>query len=287
MVAASTTGNGQICTSSDSGMTWISNKVPIGLTWSCVASSSDGKGYWRRRRLLMDRFLPRQDSGTTWAQSGAPTNGWSAIATSADGTKLVAAAEDVRGDGLVYTSIDSGATWTTNNVPNQNWLSVVSSADGTKLAASDGVRTCVSADSGATWAEITACGGRSLACSADGNVLVAAQDFGSLYVSTNGGGTWIANNVPMDPDGGEEYFITLSADGTKLTAAVVYTAIYSSTNLGATWTMDLSTAGCWLDLNRRFGRRKQDGSRGCQWWGDIYQCANALDHARYNLLDTA
>jgi photosystem II stability/assembly factor-like uncharacterized protein len=52
------------------------------------------------------------------------------VASSADGTKLVAA---VIG-GYIYTSWDSGATWTQRG-SSQDWQSVASSADGTKLVA--------------------------------------------------------------------------------------------------------------------------------------------------------
>ena len=58
---------------------------------------------------------------------------WTSVASSADGTKLVAV-----GDGYIHTSADSGVTWTKSG-PWGYWTSVASSADGTKLiAASDG-----------------------------------------------------------------------------------------------------------------------------------------------------
>lgn len=56
---------------------------------------------------------------------------WQAIASSADGNKLVAV---VRG-GQIYTSTDSGVTWTARET-NRNWFAVASSADGSKLVAS-------------------------------------------------------------------------------------------------------------------------------------------------------
>jgi hypothetical protein len=48
-----------------------------------------------------------------WLQTTAPTNDWRAIASSADGTKLVAAASP----GFIYTSADSGNSWTPCNAP--------------------------------------------------------------------------------------------------------------------------------------------------------------------------
>jgi hypothetical protein len=68
----------------------------------------------------------------TWtASTNAPYANWQAVASSADGTKLVAAINN----GSIYTSTDFGATWVSNNVPNTNWISIASSADGCTLVA--------------------------------------------------------------------------------------------------------------------------------------------------------
>ena len=58
--------------------------------------------------------------------------GWYSVASSADGTKLVAG---VKG-GQIYTSIDSGTNWTAHDT-NRQWYSAASSSDGTKLVAVD------------------------------------------------------------------------------------------------------------------------------------------------------
>ncbi len=52
------------------------------------------------------------------------------VASSADGTKLVAVVQN----GQIYTSTDSGFTWTPRD-SDRNWKSVASSSDGTKLVA--------------------------------------------------------------------------------------------------------------------------------------------------------
>jgi len=69
----------------------------------------------------------------TWIQqTNAPSTNWTAVASSADGNKLVAAAYG----GLIYTSTNSGDTWTQcTNAPDEGWESVASSADGTTLVA--------------------------------------------------------------------------------------------------------------------------------------------------------
>jgi hypothetical protein len=121
------------------------------------------------------------DSGLTWALTGAPTNNnWVTVASSADGSKLVAvswyAFVSNHIYGCVYTSTNFGMTWTSNNVPDAQWNSVASSADGTKLVA------------------------------------VAVEPGGLIYSSTNSGATWISNNVPN----GFWLSVASSADGNQL-----------------------------------------------------------------------
>jgi hypothetical protein len=71
-----------------------------------------------------------------WIPRSPPGGSWAGVASSADGTKLVAVTR-----GLIYSSADSGNTWLLNSAPNQPWTSVASSADGTRrvVVASDGV----------------------------------------------------------------------------------------------------------------------------------------------------
>jgi hypothetical protein len=75
------------------------------------------------------------DSGTTWTRTSAPIDGWSSLASSADGTKLLAAVGRGYLTGLVYFSSDSGATWTPSSAPRDKWNSVAMSSDGTKCVA--------------------------------------------------------------------------------------------------------------------------------------------------------
>ena len=61
---------------------------------------------------------------------------WRCVASSSDGTKLVAGVSGGYG-GQIYTSTDSGATWTAREQV-RYWRSVASSSDGTKLVAVTG-----------------------------------------------------------------------------------------------------------------------------------------------------
>jgi len=71
------------------------------------------------------------NSGVSWFTNNAPSEEWSSVASSADGSKLVAVANN----GPIYSSTNSGVSWQTNNVPSEDWISVASSADGDKLVA--------------------------------------------------------------------------------------------------------------------------------------------------------
>ena len=85
----------------------------------------------------------------TWTQTSAPITNWTSVASSADGTKLVAL---VYG-GPIYKSTNSGATWTITTAPITNWQAAAASADGTKLVAVvDGGQIYLSSNSGETWA---------------------------------------------------------------------------------------------------------------------------------------
>src|SRR5205823_7599614 len=101
------------------------------------------------------------NAGATWKSNAAPFSispYGSAVASSADGTKLVASAD------RIYTSTDSGLTWWQSGALIQPW-SVASSADGSNLVAvgeSSSFLCC-------SW---------------------------SIYTSTNGGLTWTPTSVP-------------------------------------------------------------------------------------------
>jgi photosystem II stability/assembly factor-like uncharacterized protein len=182
------------------------------------------------------------DAGGTWAPSFELPNFWSCVASSADGTHLVAAASlnlpagggaTIGGDGLLYTSTNSGASWAQSGAPNDNWISVASSADGNKVVAAS--RVCAfgtnlvggviyrSADSGQTWSRTIAptADWLSVASSTDGVKLLALAE--QLYASVDSGVSW--KPIPAPTNG----FATLprtflkafalSADGTKLAAS--------------------------------------------------------------------
>jgi photosystem II stability/assembly factor-like uncharacterized protein len=187
-------------------------------------------------------------SAQTWTkQSNSPASYWNCIASSADGSKLIAASFN----GPIYTSPDSGITWVeSSNAPGSEWIAAVSSADGVKLAALntgnsvlyDNTLLYTSTDSGTTWTSIntTSVALNCMALSADGTTLIAGDwnDFGVpslIYSSTNFGITWVTNSAPS------EYWTSIasSADGTKFVAGCVNPndtgAVFLSPDSGMTW----------------------------------------------------
>ncbi|NDA65414.1 MAG: hypothetical protein EBY09_02045, partial [Verrucomicrobia bacterium] len=170
-------------------------------------------------------------AGETWTPRDSVRN-WARIASSADGTKLVAATWG----GQLYTSTDSGVTWTARE-SNRQWFYVASSSDGTKLVASPGggPRDYIytSTDSGVTWTPRLTDATRvwmGVASSADGTKLVAVASGSQIFTSTDSGVTWTARDSARSWNA-----VASSADGTKLAAAVGRGLIYTSTDSGVTW----------------------------------------------------
>ena len=219
-----------------------------GATWTCrsnapvigqIACSADG---WKWIASAgFNGIYTSTDLGISWTSNNVPTGFWSAVASSADGTRLVAVMATSTAGGSyylrIYASSDSGNSWSLTPAPSLTWTSIASSADGTRLAAvathtaytSGALYT--SADSGSHWTLSSAVNNawQSIACSADGRKLIAAAPWDSsavvavpLYISTNAGSSWITTNSPA------EYwsFVASSADGNMLAAI---------SNLGGIW----------------------------------------------------
>jgi hypothetical protein len=182
---------------------------------------------------------PSYSRSQNWVLTSAPNTNWSCIASSADGSRLVAA---ING-GLIYASTNAGVTWSPTSAPATNWASVACSADGTKLVASAGLKVppvlndtnhgliYSSADSGRTWAPTSAPDEtwRWVASSADGTRLAAVPSSAAIYTSSNSGATWASNTLPNPAA-----CVVSSANGLKLVAGTY--EIYASTNSGASWT---------------------------------------------------
>ncbi len=156
-------------------------------------------------------FATAAFSAQQWTQSTNALNlVWWAVASSADGTKLVAAVYN----GGIYTSTNSGLTWVSNNVPARIWFSVASSADGTRLVAV--INT------------------------------TASNGSGGIYTSADGGVTWTLSSAPANLQAWSS--VASSADGTKLVAAGAHFSshqVYTSTDMGASWAPTTAPDSWW------------------------------------------
>ena len=163
---------------------------------------------------------------------------WNSVASSSDGTKLVA----VVYSGYIYTSTDSGVTWTERG-SQASWNSVASSSDGTKLVATDGSNIYTSEDSGVTWTLLQSSKGLGcswVASSSDGERLAAVCPKLGIYMSADSGVTWTQRSSLQG-----WYSVASSSDGTKLAAVIDGGYIYTSADSGVTWTQRDSPQANW------------------------------------------
>lgn len=194
-----------------------------------VRISGTGAGGWRIAQNAGQSVIGTNIglAGLNWTARES-TRTWQSVASSTDGSKLVAVAYN----GRIYTSIDFGVSWTPRE-SNREWKYVASSADGTKLvAAVINGQIYTSTDSGINWTpresnRVWLC----VASSADGIKLVAVAQGGQIYTSTDSGVTWT-------PRESNRFWnsVASSADGVKLVAVAQNDKIYTSTDSGVTWT---------------------------------------------------
>jgi hypothetical protein len=177
------------------------------------------------------------DRGVHWNKTSAPLKQWNSLSSSADGSKLAASAS-----GVVYISTSGGKLWTTSSRAlsyagqQVSLIAVAYSGDGAKLvaAASSGIYM-YNGTAGGWWR--TSAPSQpwvSIAASADGSKLVAAMRGASMpssvYVSLNGGTTWLQSSAPSS--GSVSWgAVVSSGDGKKL-AAVAGSKIYIGTLVG-------------------------------------------------------
>jgi hypothetical protein len=223
--------------------------------------------------------------GESWTPRDS-SRAWTAVASSADGTKLVAV---VKG-GLIYTSTNyastnAGVKWTSQSGSSSlSWSSVASSADGTRLVAGVGDifgttgNIYTSVDSGMSWSpRDSPRQWLSVASSADGTKLAAvvygtANTSPGIYTSTDSGGNWGQKaNV---------YYcsaVASSADGTNLVLAVssgLNQGIWTSTNSGANW-QQRTNSGYWTAVASSADGKRLVAANNNSSSGQVYVSADA------------
>jgi len=210
----------------------------------------------------------------TWTQTSLPTTSWSSVASSADGTKLIAIISQHGVPFGFYTSTNSGVTWTKSFTGEAGC--VASSADGSYLVALDDSLPTIltSTNYGSSWHQNLSFhinGWVSVASSANGSNLVAitsAFPGTTIYTSKDAGTTWATNSLTAF--GG--YSVASSTDGNKLVVALGDDRIYTSTNSGTTWRTNITLTGSWITV-----ASSADGSKlvAAAFGGKIYTSTNS------------
>jgi hypothetical protein len=238
--------------STSSGAVWTTSgpEDDSGWNWWRIASSADGK--IQLVASVYGSLNISTDSGTTWVRTGPPGNYiWNGVASSADGSKLVAVAYNEYSsinNGWIYASSNFGTNWIRSNTTLNTCSAVASSANGNILVAGtmyDSIH--ISTNSGATW---SATGSPvallwTVACSADGSKIMAASSIdGPIYMSADSGSTWTQTSAPNM----NWQSVASSADGSKLVAASDGGLVYTSTNSGVTWVAGNVPSASWQSV---------------------------------------
>lgn len=220
-----------------------------------VRVSGAGTGGWRvaqnAGQSIYGNFLTAVSSD--WHLGVSITSGgFSGIASSADGLKMVA----VSPGGGIFTSVNSGQFW--NNPNNSSSMTcVASSADGIRLAAGNNGGSSssiiLSTDAGNNWfspastpIQVSHC--QSIASSADGSHLVAVVNGGGIYTSANAGTNWSYNSSSPNDKAHAWNSVTTSSDGSRCAAVIDGGYIYTSSNYGVNWTKSGAPSDNWVAI---------------------------------------
>jgi hypothetical protein len=212
-------------------------------------------------------------AGSPWTLTSASSlDNWDSIASSSDGSKLIASIYS----GGVYASTDFGTTWTETNLTVGDWRSVACSANGGKLFAAL-YGTGIYTNSATGWGIGGSTSGLnwiSVACSSDGSKLVAAVYGGGVYTSANSGATWKQQTTGL-PSNPNWFCVASSANGTNLVAVVYGGGIYTSANAGASWAQQ--TTGLPSNPNWDSVASSADGTKlaAAVYGGSIYTSVNS------------
>ncbi len=230
--------------SSDSGATWSTpSSQPSGA--ARVAISTDGR-YAAAAIASANRWIyTSSDFGGSWtAQTNSFMANYVGIASSADGSRLVAIANA----GGIYTSANFGTNWILTSAPSNAWVSVTSSADGSRLAAASSGGIYLSADFGATWQFSTAPHPDSwtaITSSFDGARILAFDNSTNAWLSTDAGQHWESSFIGGIGGGSVYSTAACSTDGLRAAVAFGGGDIYLSTDGGLTWFHSHAPALAW------------------------------------------
>lgn len=253
MFLAGATGwpDGFLYVSTNAARTWTQAVAPSFIWKSVAASANGGLIFAVNGPNAVFVFTNSGQYADLRPSCTAPVT---AIACSADGSKLVAAGSSATSGSLLCFSTNSAMNWSTAIGPLMPWRSLAASADGSTFMAAaggwglpDGV--FVSRNSGATWTNTGLPRGdwRTVACSVDGRRMYAAGD--RVFASSDRGYSWKSLAVAGSFSGA---YVACSADGSRVALAVNGDpgtsggGVFLSADYGQNWS---SNALPWFTVN--------------------------------------
>lgn len=210
---------GYIYTSSDSGRNW-EPITSLGVKpWKDITSSSNGSIIVALENMNGYIYISN-DYGASWIEKTNLVRNWSFVDSSADGSKIVAAANG----SYIYTSNDYGNTWTERSQSGSSWWNYLSCSldDCSKIIAVSDDDVLISSNSGASWSSVDYFSDpylvTSVSMSSDASVIVVNSD-GFVYTSFDLGNTW---RKESSLDSVFWYSSLLSHDGSRFISSYLY-----------------------------------------------------------------
>ncbi|MDB5745005.1 MAG: hypothetical protein JWR68_3320 [Polaromonas sp.] len=251
--------------STDGGVTWTqftTTDPAVNLNnqdWESVTMNPTGQII--AGAILNGPIYHSANGGANWAAAtleGSTTplvRGWRGVASSADGSVMVAVGEE--GDGQIFVSTTAGRTWTPRAVSIggttlfNGWYRVAVSGDGNTIAIAGRFNSgmYISRDRGLTWSQAATPVGdyTAISMSPDGQVIGATitngvnnPTTGSVQLSRDGGATFAPVAMPGTQTNWRA--IAMSADANKFIVAAgtftqlagqLYTSLGNRTSFGS------------------------------------------------------
>ena len=231
--------------------------------WTAVRSDSSGTQVFAASTIVLPSCLhggawASTDVGQSWTYTSGGPLGAHAIASSTDGSVLVAAGESL------WISKDWATTWDDSTTPKSldGWASAASDTTGTQLAAAAAYGDIwTSSDGGATWTNRTPSGpahdqywvammsdstGTKLVALTGGDAVAGPGTTGDIWTSTDAGVTWTDRTTTGATHDLAWAGVAGDSTGTHLVAVedgVVGNGVWTSNDSGVTWTAQTVPAG--------------------------------------------
>jgi hypothetical protein len=231
------TGDGEAYISSNAGGKWSAADITA-TNWVSAAASIDMS---RILAIADGKIIQSMDGGNIWHATSTPLGFWNGVASSANGSTLIAVRSSYSSS--VFVSHDCGTNWTSRSGIIGTAKTAWCSPDGNTMftAFYDG-RIYSSKNGGTNWNVTGAPNStwRQVAASSNG-VVAIASDYYSVIITTNSGTSWLTSSIPAST-------VACSKDGTTIIAAARQGPILCSTDTGNSWNAVASPYGNWTAL---------------------------------------